>query len=537
MKAKIRIICMIPILFAGMAILSSCDDENNDTWTPENLTDPYTVDKTYVLDPLNYLTDIQTSEINALCDSLNNNAHLETAVVILDNIDYDDLDFGVKLYNKWRLGKDGRGILLLVVIEQHKWRFVTGYGAEEEFPDIIMGRIGNEKLVPQFRAEDYYRGIYDGFVELWTIATDKDYKNAEYLTDSTPKTEKTEEEIEQEKTLHEEYERIMYWFKRMLLLLIAVPFFSIYIDFYGLNNIPLKSVKGTFTHFATRDNPVVYFTNNEKMVKWSLWANSKFLWYILFIPVFIVLVLEAFDYGDYEGSECNICHFAPYTIAFFSYCAIVNIIMYFIRMREAKTEMDKMTMVEAVSHSTKLRCYIFLAPHIILLFYLYIIMRRNNLIEKNLKCQFCHEPLHRIHRTYKPTDEIRNKELGYGLAKPMTYACENGHFTTLLYVGSNVKKYIICPQCSTRTAKITGKEEKRKAEFDKKGLTIIKAKCICCGTEIEDKCEVPKLKDLFSISSPNGILGRSGGYNSSGGSSGGSRGVGYSGGGGAGGRW
>ncbi|MBI4709638.1 MAG: TPM domain-containing protein, partial [Nitrospirae bacterium] len=56
-------------------------------------------------------------------------------------------------------GKDN-GLLLLVSLRDKEYRFETGYGLESILPDSLIGSIGREYLVPNFRKGDYSSGIF-----------------------------------------------------------------------------------------------------------------------------------------------------------------------------------------------------------------------------------------------------------------------------------------------------------------------------------------------------------------------------------------
>jgi len=54
------------------------------------------------------------------------------------------------------------GLLLLIAVEDRKWRFEVGRGLEPVLPDIIVGRIGREYLTPHFREGNYGKGVLEG---------------------------------------------------------------------------------------------------------------------------------------------------------------------------------------------------------------------------------------------------------------------------------------------------------------------------------------------------------------------------------------
>jgi uncharacterized protein len=71
---------------------------------------------------------------------------------------------------EWKLGslKNGNGVLLLVVVEDHKVRIEVGDGLEGPLPDIICNQIIRNELAPQFRQGNYDAGVQaaiDGIIK------------------------------------------------------------------------------------------------------------------------------------------------------------------------------------------------------------------------------------------------------------------------------------------------------------------------------------------------------------------------------------
>ena len=65
-------------------------------------------------------------------------------------------------HDKWKLGQKGKdnGVLLVVALDDRKYRIEVGYGLEGILPDSLVGSIGRQYLVPYFRKGDYSDGIY-----------------------------------------------------------------------------------------------------------------------------------------------------------------------------------------------------------------------------------------------------------------------------------------------------------------------------------------------------------------------------------------
>jgi uncharacterized protein len=112
---------------------------------------------------------------------------VEIAVITVSNFqDVTIEEFAVKLFEKWRIGKEKQdnGLLIIVSSAQRKSRFEVGYGLEGTLPDGLTGRIQDEFMIPSFKENDYSAGITKGVDE--TIAIIKKDPFAISVNDTQP---------------------------------------------------------------------------------------------------------------------------------------------------------------------------------------------------------------------------------------------------------------------------------------------------------------------------------------------------------------
>lgn len=79
----------------------------------------------------------------------------------------------------WTENKDN-GILILVAKDDRKIAIATGYGVEGAVPDALAMRIINQVLRPNFRAENYYKGLDEATDIIIALL------NGEYTADDLP---------------------------------------------------------------------------------------------------------------------------------------------------------------------------------------------------------------------------------------------------------------------------------------------------------------------------------------------------------------
>ncbi len=123
----------------------------------------------WVSDPDNHIDDSWESRINGLLTNIEQKTTAEIAVVIVNSIGSEvPKDFSTNLFNAWGIGKEGKdnGLLLLLVMNQRRWEFETGYGLEGDLPDVFLKQAGDNFLVPRLREKKTGQGIYEVLEEV-----------------------------------------------------------------------------------------------------------------------------------------------------------------------------------------------------------------------------------------------------------------------------------------------------------------------------------------------------------------------------------
>lgn len=111
------------------------------------------------------LTSDQRQTLENKLVAFNDSTSTQIAVVIIPALGgYDVADYAVKLGRAWGIGgkEFSNGVLLLVSKSDRKLNISTGYGVEGALPDITASHIIQDVIVPNFKGDDYYRGIDEG---------------------------------------------------------------------------------------------------------------------------------------------------------------------------------------------------------------------------------------------------------------------------------------------------------------------------------------------------------------------------------------
>lgn len=116
----------------------------------------------FVSDYAGLLTQEQKASLETKLSQFEKETSNEIAVVTIQSLEGDTIEnYAVKLFQDWKLGKEGKdnGILLLIALADRQMRIEVGYGLEPVLTDAQSSLIVNGELKPNFQQEKYYEGI------------------------------------------------------------------------------------------------------------------------------------------------------------------------------------------------------------------------------------------------------------------------------------------------------------------------------------------------------------------------------------------
>lgn len=127
------------------------------------------------------LTPDQQQALENKLVTFDDSTSIQIAVVLIESLEGREIsDYAVDLGRAWGIGnkENNNGILLLVSKSDRKIHIATGYGIEGALPDITASHIIDEQIKPNFRENDYYRGLDEG-TDAIIAATKGEYKAPE----------------------------------------------------------------------------------------------------------------------------------------------------------------------------------------------------------------------------------------------------------------------------------------------------------------------------------------------------------------------
>lgn len=118
-----------------------------------------------VTDQTGTLTRDQMDALERKLVAYDDSTSNQIAVVIIPSTgDYDISDYTFALGRAWGVGnkKNNNGVVVLVAKNDRKVFIAPGYGLEGAIPDITAKQIIDNEILPNFKGNDFYRGLDEG---------------------------------------------------------------------------------------------------------------------------------------------------------------------------------------------------------------------------------------------------------------------------------------------------------------------------------------------------------------------------------------
>ena len=130
-------------------------------WNADNLPMPHLQDASrYVANPDNVVSANTEMLLNQWFKRLDDSLGIESIVAIVDHVENDDpFRMAQDLGNKYGVGKDDRGLIIILAYGDHALHFSTGKSLEGDLTDIECKRLQQEYAVPCMKAEQPDSGM------------------------------------------------------------------------------------------------------------------------------------------------------------------------------------------------------------------------------------------------------------------------------------------------------------------------------------------------------------------------------------------
>ncbi|MBO0358350.1 TPM domain-containing protein [Hymenobacter sp. BT186] len=497
-------------------LLAACNSPSAPPSAPSYLTaipDPKTLGETYVSDPDGVLSAATISALNDTLQALDQagQAHID---VVLTNSIGDEVPKAAAhaLFNHWQIGDPTKnnGLLILLVLDQRRIEFETGYGLEADLPDALCYRIQQRYMLPAARAGNYDQAVQQGVAatirQLTTGSMD-----APPLSDSARLDSMIAAVTQpQDQNYHLNNTPEVRLYAPAAETSSTSPLWSIGVGLAGLLALPLYLALWFFT------------TATSSVFRWLLAVA-------LLLPVLLFVLAFSTDGTVSFWVVVGVAYLLP-GLYLHGYLAVVNVLnrtKYAPQGRHAQH-----TYLHQMHYQLDFSAYVF--PVLLAFYWPWHRRRMQHLRDTPYPCPTCAVPMHRLPE--QTDDELL--ELGQ-VAEEMiesvdydVWQCQQCQQKLVLGYRNLASDVEPCPACQHRTYRQKRRRVMQAATTSSPGWGLLYFQCEYCGHKHEEKFTIAQLSTSSRSSSGSSFSSGSSSSSSSSSSSGGS-----SGGGGAGSSW
>ncbi len=122
-------------------------------------------------------TTLSRGEVDRLERKLriyNDSTSTQVVIMIVESLNgYEVADFAQRTAQEWGIGQRGKdnGVLILVALKERQMNINTGYGMEGVIPDAAAFRIIEDQMKPNFRSNNFYRGLDEATDVIFKLAS------------------------------------------------------------------------------------------------------------------------------------------------------------------------------------------------------------------------------------------------------------------------------------------------------------------------------------------------------------------------------
>lgn len=151
---------------------------NNSTTAPKPQPDPNIIQATLpnlnspVIDQVNLLSSSEQQALSQQILSIHQAGRAQIGVIILASTGQEPIfDYATRAFSQWQLGnKDSdNGLLIVLAVNDRNIQILTGYGLEGVLPDVVLKRIIEEQITPEFKQNKYAGGLNAGLQKIDSI--------------------------------------------------------------------------------------------------------------------------------------------------------------------------------------------------------------------------------------------------------------------------------------------------------------------------------------------------------------------------------
>jgi len=154
-------------------------------WNADNIPMPHLEDASrYVANPDSVVSANTERLLNQWYKQLDDSLGIESVVVLVNHVENDDpFRMAQDIGNKYGVGREDRGLVVILAYEDHAIHISTGQSLEADLTDIECKRLQQEYVVPSMRAEQPDSGMLYLAEAVYNTLQKKDLPRTPLLSD------------------------------------------------------------------------------------------------------------------------------------------------------------------------------------------------------------------------------------------------------------------------------------------------------------------------------------------------------------------
>ena len=131
------------------------EDVDEKVWTARDIPMPHLEDASrYVSNPDGIVTAETEQKLNDILKEMDDSLDIESVVAIVNHVENQDIfRFAQDIFDTYHVGKNDRGLVMVLAYGDHLFRSHTGRSLESDLTDAECSRLQSEYLVPSMKAE------------------------------------------------------------------------------------------------------------------------------------------------------------------------------------------------------------------------------------------------------------------------------------------------------------------------------------------------------------------------------------------------
>ena len=135
--------------------IAALESRETEAWTAKTIPMPHLTDGSrYVSNPDGVVSAETEQRLNVLLKKMDDSLGIESVVAIVNHVENEDIfRFAQDIFDIYHVGKNDRGLVMVLAYQDHLFRSHTGRSLEADLTDAECSRLQSEYLVPSMKAE------------------------------------------------------------------------------------------------------------------------------------------------------------------------------------------------------------------------------------------------------------------------------------------------------------------------------------------------------------------------------------------------